>query len=258
MPVDPYSLAFGAAMQIPKLVVGISQTRKANKALKALGEQQYPEYANSPEMINAYNRAEAMAKYGYSPEERAKFEQDLARQQAGTFEQATNLSGGNLSSAIGGVLQANNTDAINKFAAGGAELKRQNIQYADSLAQKLQQQKNLQTQNLIARRQMLEQSYGQAKSSGLSNIAGAFASIGAIGAQSALGAIGAGASGTAKAVDQNVIDIDNELAASKISNDLLQQKVGIPSEGNGLTYEEQMQSQQDELNRLNGNTGTRY
>lgn len=185
---DPVSIGLSAATEIPKLVVGISEFSKANKALKALGAQKYPEYGISPEMQNAYQRAEAMSKYGYSPEEQAQFEQQLARNQSGTFQQATDMSGGNLSSAIGGVLQANQTDAINKFAAGGADLKRQNIQYADTLAQRLQSQRNLQTQSAIARRQMLEQAYGQAKSSALGNITSAFSGAGALATQGAMGA----------------------------------------------------------------------
>lgn len=197
MPFPLIPLAIGLAANLPKIISGFSQTSKANKALKALGEQKYPEFTDSPEMRNAYNRAEAMSKYGYSPEERAKFEQDLARNQAGAYQSAVDMSGGNMSQAIGGVLQANQTDAINKFAAGGADLKRQNIQYADSLAQRLQSQRNLQTQNLIARRQMLESAYGQAKSSGLSNVTSGFASIGAIGAQALTGAkTGVGSDGS--------------------------------------------------------------
>lgn len=188
MPFDPLSLGLGAITAIPKLIVGFSQMSKANKALAELSKQKYPEFTTSPEMLNAYNRAEAMSKYGYSPEERAQFDQQLARNEQSQRQSAIDMSGGNLSSAVGSVLQANQTDAINKFAAGGAELKRSNIRYADSLAEQLQRQKNLQTQNTIARRQMLEQAYGQAKSSALGNITGAFSSVAAIGAQSLLGA----------------------------------------------------------------------
>lgn len=187
--VDPISIGLGAAMQVPKMIVGFSQLSKSNKALRELAKQKYPEYENSPEMINAYNRAEAMSKFGYSPEERAAFDQQLARNNSGAYQGAVDMSGGQLSGAIGGVLQANNTDAINKFASTSAGLRRENIQYADSLAERLQSQKNLQTQNIIARRQMLEQSYGAAKSQALSNITGAASGAGDIITQGAMGRI---------------------------------------------------------------------
>lgn len=207
-------LAIAAATQIPKFISGMSQLSKANKALEALGEQKYPEFSDDPRMLNAYNRAEEMSKYGYSPEERAQFDQQLARSQSSQFRQATDMSGGQMSSAIGGVLQANNIDAINQFAAKGAGLRRENIQYADSLAQRLQSQKNLQTQNLIARRQMLEQAYGQAKSSAIGNITGAVASAGAMGAQSMMGGRMA-----APVVDET-IDIDYETIEDGPNKDL--------------------------------------
>lgn len=172
-------LAVGIASQIPKAVAGFSQLSKANKALKALGKQAYPEFSTSPEMLNAYNRAQAMSQYGFSPEERAQQQQQQARNQTAAFQQARDT---------GGAYYDTNVDFVNKAAAAGAGLRRENIQYADSLAQSLQNQRNRQTSNLIARRQMLEQAYGQAKSSAISNITGAAASAGAMGTQALMGA----------------------------------------------------------------------
>lgn len=185
-------LAIAAAAQIPKFVAGISQTRKANKALAELAKQKFPEYTDDPRFLNAYNRAEAMTRYGYTPEERAAFEQQMGRARTDAFVQATDMSGGNMGQAIQNVLQANQLDSINKFAASDASLRRENIRYADTLAEALQRQRNLQTQSAIARRQALEQMYGQAKSSGLSNTYGALAGVGAMAFQSALGSRNAG------------------------------------------------------------------
>ncbi len=185
-------LAIAAATQIPKFVAGISQFSKANKALKELGAQKFPEFSDDPRMINAFNRAQAMSKYGYSPEEQAQMQQQQARNQTAALQAAKDN---------GGAYYDNNVDFVNKAAAAGANLRRDNIRYADQLADKLQSQKNLQTQSAIARRQMLEQSYGQAKSSALGNITGAAASVGAMGFQSALGSR---AAGTVPVVDESI------------------------------------------------------
>jgi hypothetical protein len=202
-------LAIAAASQIPKAIAGISQLSKANKALKALGQQAYPEYSVSPEMQSAYNRAQAMSKYGFSPEEKAQMQQEQARNQTAALRAARDE---------GGAYYDTNVDFVNKAAAQGAGLRRQNIQYADSLAQSLQEQKNRQTGSMIARRQMLEQAYGQAKSSAISNITGAAASVGAMGAQSAMGAASnkamieaarMGQPGTTT-VDETIVDTPNE------------------------------------------------
>ena len=202
-------LAIAAASQLPKAIAGISQLSKANKALKALGQQAYPEYSTSPEMQAAFNRAQSMSKYGYSPEEKAQQQQEQARNQTAALQAAKDN---------GGVYYDTNVDFVNKSAAQGAGLRRQNIQYADSLAQSLQEQKNRQTGSMIARRQMLEQAYGQAKSSAISNITGAVASVGAMGAQSAMGAASnkamieaarLGGPGTTT-VDETIVDTPNE------------------------------------------------
>ncbi len=180
-------LAGAALTQIPKFISGIVQNKKANKALQALSEQEYPEFAEDPRMTSAYNRAQEMARFGFQPEERAAFRQDLAQSQGATFQKAIDTAGGQGAGAIAGMLQGQETKAINRFAAEGAQLKRSNIRHADQLAQQLQSQKNLQTQNLIARRQMLEQGYGAAKSSALENITGAFSGVGALMAQKEFG-----------------------------------------------------------------------
>jgi len=59
-------------------------------------------------------------------------------------------------------------------------MKAQNIQYADELARAIQQQRNMIDQEKIARRQQLEQAYGLAAQTGLTNIASSLSGIGAM------------------------------------------------------------------------------
>lgn len=178
----------GMLAQIPKLIMGYRERKRSEEALAELAKQKYPEYSvtEDPRMVRAYQRAEAMTRYGYMPEETAAFQQQLARSQTGQMRQATDIGGGGLAQAMGGVLQAQQTQAIGQFAAGGAGLRREQIRYADTLAGdlalRLQQQKNLQTANLIQRRQMLEQAYGTARGAALGTIAGGWGAMGAIAA----------------------------------------------------------------------------
>lgn len=172
-------LALGALAQAPQAILGAVQAIKGYRSLKNLSKEQYPEYTISPELQQAYQRAEGMAKQGFSAEETAQFQQGVARQQTGAFRQATDLGGGNLARAISAGLGAQNLQAQGQFAAQGAQLKRQNIQYADELARSIQQQKNLATQEKIQRRQMLEQAYGSAAKTGLENITSSLGGIGA-------------------------------------------------------------------------------
>lgn len=160
-----------------KIAGGINQTSKANKALKKLNETPFPEYSEDPRLTSAYNRAEAMSSQGFAPEEKAQFQGQLARSQNATRQSAMDLSGGDMGGAINSVLQANQTGAINQFAAKDAGLRRENIQYADTLASQVQSQQNMMQQQKIARRQMLETAYGQAVAQGRENTYGAIGDI---------------------------------------------------------------------------------
>jgi len=168
-------IAGGAA--IIKGVGGAIQKSKAQKALDELAKTPAPEYGITPELQGAYQRAEAMSKYGFAPEEKAQFQGQLARSQAGMRQSALDLSGGGMGAAIGGVLQAQQTGAITEFAAKGAGLRRENIRYADTLANKLQDIQIMKDQTKIARRQMFEQAYGQASAMGSENIYGALTDV---------------------------------------------------------------------------------
>lgn len=183
MPVGGLAIAgiIAGGSALVKGIGGAIQTHKANKALKELNSQKQPDYSVSPELLNAYNRAEAMSKYGYSPQEQAQFQQQLARSQVGQQRAALDMSGGNLSGAIGGVLQAQQTGALNEFAAKDAGLHRDNVRYADEMARDMQTQKNLIDQQKIQRMQLLQEAYGQAKQQGSENIWGAVNQIGNIG-----------------------------------------------------------------------------
>lgn len=157
---------------IPQIVGGIYQTAQSQRGLNKLASEPLPEYSVSPELKNAYGRAEQMSNQGYTGAEQAAFGQNVAQQQNTGFQQGIEQSGGNLAQALRTGFGAQKLNAQNDFAASDANLHRANIHYADSLAQEVQNQSNLINQNKIQRRTMLEQAYGAGKTTGISNIMG--------------------------------------------------------------------------------------
>jgi hypothetical protein len=170
-------LAIGAGAAAVKGIAGAIQTSKANKALAEINKTAAPDYTEDPRLTQAYNQAQAMSNRGYTAEESNAFKQQLARTQMAQKQSALDLTGGQMGGAINSVLNANQTGAINQFAAQDAGLRRQNMAYAGGLAQAVQSQQNMINQQKIARRQMLEQAYGTAAAQGKENMFGAFDSL---------------------------------------------------------------------------------
>ncbi len=162
------------------LVSGLIKHNKAQKAIDELGKTPYPKFTLSPQLSNAYGRAEEMAKQGYTAPEIAAFNQNLAQQNTLALRQGTDRAGGQMAGALNAGINAMNLGAINQFAGQDAMLKRQNIRYSDTLAQALQSQQNLASQAEIARRNALEQAYGMAAQQQGQNIAGSVMALGSL------------------------------------------------------------------------------
>lgn len=179
------SAGIGAGTAAINLGRSIYKSSKANKALGELNKTAFPEISVSPELQSAYTGAQSSAKYGFSPEETASFNQQLARSQNTQFQQAKDIGGGQLSGTINKMNNIENIGAINTFAAKGAGLKLEKQQHADDLALNIQSIKNRNDEQKIAQRVRLEQAYGGAKQQQQENINQAIGGIGAIGAQAA-------------------------------------------------------------------------
>lgn len=160
----------GALSTVPQIGLGIYEAWQANKGLKNLQGQPMPQYSISPEMQSYYNTVQKRSNYGYDPSEKAAFKQNVAQQQNTGFNQAVNMSGGNLAQALNVGFKAQGLNAFNQFAAQDAALHRQNINQWGGAASQMQGQQNLINQQKISQRNMLEQAYGQALRSGLYNV----------------------------------------------------------------------------------------
>ena len=180
-------IAISAGITAAQMISSAIQKRKARQALENLQQQPLPGFSVAPEIQQQYTQAMAGAKYGYSPEETAAFNEQLARQQGTLFQSAVDLSGGNLAGAIGRGIKSQNIGALNTFASQGAQLQQQKFRYAGNIAQQLQQQQNMADQAKIQRRLLLEQMYGGAMKQQQENIYAGMGGLAAMGTQYALG-----------------------------------------------------------------------
>ena len=156
------------------MALGAIQAYNGYQGLQNINRTPRATYSITPEQQNSYNRAEGMAGQGYTGQESANFHQGLAQSNNTAFRNAVDMSGGNLAGAIHRGINAQNVGALNTFASNDANLHRQNIRYADQQGQNISNQRNLITQNAQQRRDMLENAYGGALSSGLNNLTSGF------------------------------------------------------------------------------------
>ena len=193
---------------IASAILGGVQLVGGIAAAASLGDR--PSYTEDPNFARSAGRAETMAQMGYTPQERASFQGDLASAQATDYQRGMDVSGGNMAQALLGMNTSRATGALNRFAAQDAALRRQNIQYADSFSRERQARRDAQTRLDTQYRMAEEQAIGSAIQSGLTGIAGAFnfnqamgSYLGNIGTDGNTGTGGTGGGGS-EAVD-NVI-----------------------------------------------------
>lgn len=155
------------------LILGAIQTGVGMYQLNKLNKEPMPNFGITPEQMQSFSRAQGRTGYGYSPEQRSNYFQQVAGRYAQNYGNAMKLSGGNLSGALNRGLQAGNLRDFSNFAAGDAQQQQQNIRYADQQGQQITQQRNLITNQNIQNRIRKEQAFGGAMQSGLQNLAGA-------------------------------------------------------------------------------------
>jgi hypothetical protein len=138
MPI-PLLLAAGLAKGAYDIGSGLIERGKAKRELAKLKPVNY---SVSPELQNAYSRAESMAGKGYTPAQSAKLEQDYARSSNTAYQHAVDTAP-NMASAINAGINYGRPSFLNQKAFDDARLADTHTQYADSLAKNLQAQKNM-------------------------------------------------------------------------------------------------------------------
>lgn len=155
--------------------IGLAQSAVGFANLSKLSKQKLPMYQETPEMMASRARANQMAQGGFTTAEQNAFDSRMAQQGNQRYRLGVTQGGGNLSSAINAGINYGNIGAQQQFAAQDAQLQRQNIKYADSFSQYVQNLANMNTSYMQQRRAQQEQAAGGAAQTGLNNIAGAAA-----------------------------------------------------------------------------------
>lgn len=145
-----------------------------------LGLNKTPSYQSEPidpQVKEMVNRAQAMAKQGYSPQEITNFYNQQAQQNAAKYAHGTEAAGGNLAGAVNAGINAGNSAALNQFAANDAKLKQVHQQYADQTLKYLQSLEDKSWMNDNAHLTALNSAFGGALKSGLSQLSGGLAGM---------------------------------------------------------------------------------
>lgn len=164
---------------------------KSRKQLDQLNKTPLPEYKVTGEQRGAYNMAlQDMANpAGVSATEKAAFQGQIAQNSNTQYQNAINRAGGSMGKYIGGILNVNNTNAINQFAANDARIRSQNRNFAASRvgqgAAAIQNVSDRNTNAAIQRRLLVEQALGGAIAQQQQNQSNAISSLGNIGGMAA-------------------------------------------------------------------------
>ena len=170
---------------VPQLALGAIQTGVALSQLNKLRDQPLPRYDFSPTQANVSMYRQRLAQ-GLPPAEIAAMEQAQAAQNAGGYRQATELAGGQLSSAIGRIGQLQNINLATRMGQMQAQERRAAQSGLAASQGALQGQMNMQTQYDMQRRSQQEQALGGALRAGLQGVGnaltyGAFDYLGGVG-----------------------------------------------------------------------------
>jgi hypothetical protein len=162
------------AMALAQGAYGVYRGIKAQQGLNALNKQRVPKYMDAAGPLQENIRmARTQMQQGMSPAAKAVANQAFASSQAGTYRQAQELSGGQMSSAIGRL------GALQNFRYG-SQMGLQD-QMARERAQQTLMGQNLQLSALeqkdiaqgIADNRMLQQQYGAARQQAIADVFGA-------------------------------------------------------------------------------------
>lgn len=148
---------------------GIGLIQSGISAAKASQLPDPKQYTVGPEMKLAYNMSRRRADEGYSAEEKAAFEQMLARQGTAAKRMLQNVGLSGVGSAAANIM---GVDALNQFAAQGANIRRQNFGQFANMAGQVQGVQNMETGRFNEQLRAEETALGQATQAGIGNVFG--------------------------------------------------------------------------------------
>jgi hypothetical protein len=158
----PYGAIAGA---VGKVGYGAYQALRSRNELRKLGK--LPLSNITPEAANAYAMAQQNAQRGFTPEQVAQFNANMGRQN--TMALTNGAQYGNSRATLSGI-NAANAGALVNFAAQDAQLRNQNIRYADQMGANITAQRNRMVQERAAQYNQAQQALGKASQDGVFNV----------------------------------------------------------------------------------------
>lgn len=134
-------------------MLGVPQMIMGYKQMKQLKDVPRPDFSVSPELMASYNRAETMAQQGLTPAERAFMTTQQAGGQANQLRVGMARTGGSMAGALGVISGLGQSQFTLGLGRMDADLRRQNIRYADSLMREVNQVRMMQQRLNIERDQ---------------------------------------------------------------------------------------------------------
>ena len=150
-------------------VTGLAQTIAASAAAKKLPDAQ--KYEATPQMKKAEAMALRRAEQGYSPAERAFFEQGMARRTSAANRAMRNIGMSGVAQGVSGIF---NIDAMNQFSAQSEGERRKGEAMYAGIAGQMQAIQDRETSSFNQMLQQQRTALGGAAASGMKNITGAF------------------------------------------------------------------------------------
>lgn len=159
-----------AQFQIPKAIYGAIQMKQSGDALRRLANQPEPTFRSADSILR---EAEGKTPSGYTGQEKAAFQQSLARLGMQKYRQASQVNP-NMASNINAGINYGNIGAQNEFAKNDASLRRDRI---NRLVNGITNEDNRNVSTAIQNRRMLQEQYGQAYQAGVGNVFNLFDQI---------------------------------------------------------------------------------
>lgn len=174
------------------VVSGLIRKSQADRAISELEKNKPKNYEITPELQRAYDDALYNKNKGFSQSERANFQQDLARQNAASYNKAMAYGGNTLAGAVRAGIGAGNVMALNRFAANDAAIRRQNILHSDAMAGQMTNQRNMATTRNLQDYDRQMAAYGRSSQEARSTIDNSVNLFASLAAQSAASSGGEG------------------------------------------------------------------
>jgi hypothetical protein len=149
--------------------LGIGAIQTGISAAKASQLPDPKEHSMGRDLSLAVQMSRRRADEGYSPEEKSAFEQMMGRRTTGTKRMFQNAGLSGIGSAASNIMGG---DALNKFAADGASIKRQNFGQFANLAGQADQVQQMETSRFNEQLRTEETALGGATQAGIGNMFG--------------------------------------------------------------------------------------